>query len=59
VTQIDPGTVLTAAAMAIGVVVWLVRLEGRLNAQGDLYAQLRNDVTYIRDRIDQALNGHK
>lgn len=43
---------------AIGVVIWLIRLEGRVNTQDTINKQVRDDLTYIRGRIDKALNGH-
>lgn len=46
------------AVPAVGVIVWLVRLEGRINAHDLILSSLREDVRYIRDRIDRALNGH-
>jgi sensor domain CHASE-containing protein len=54
-----PDLVLTAGVAVIGVVVWLIRLEGRVNTQMALHERLTEDVTYIRERIDAALNGHK
>lgn len=50
----------------VGSVVWLVRLEGRVNGHdreiadhkkntAEDISQLRDDVKYIRDRIDRAL----
>lgn len=51
------------AAAAIGVplilggVIWLIRLEGRVNVQQALHQTLKDDVQYIRERIDAALNG--
>lgn len=50
--------VLTAGAMAVAVIVWLVRLEGRVTMQAELHHKLVDDVAYIRNRIDAAL-GHK
>jgi len=38
--------------------VWLIRLEGRVNVQEALHRELRDDLKYVRDRIDKALNGH-
>jgi sensor domain CHASE-containing protein len=55
--QIDGEILLTAAPPIIGAIVWFVRLEGRVNTQSELHQQLRADVTYIRSRIDEALNG--
>ncbi len=56
--QTDTQSIVASISLVIGVVVWLVRLEGRVNTQAALYAQMRADVTYIRERIDAALNGH-
>lgn len=38
--------------------VWLLRLEGRVNTHDALLEALKDDVSYIRSRIDHALNGH-
>ena len=48
----------SAGALVVGVVVWLVRLEGKVLAQAQLHDRLVDDVAYIRSRIDSALNGH-
>ncbi len=48
---------MTIGIPAIGVVVWLVRLEGRINTNDKVTASLIDDVKYIRERIDRALNG--
>ncbi len=52
------------AAMAVQVAVplivggiWLIRLEGRINVNEVLHRELKEDVQYIRERIDRALNG--
>lgn len=52
-------TILAAGAMSVGVVIWLVRLEGKVLAQAQLHKQLVDDVVYIRSRIDSAINGRK
>ncbi len=60
------GEVLSAAVLVVGIIVWAVRLEGRINAAdralGDVKAQhaqavqqFREDLAYIRQRIDAAL----
>lgn len=54
----DPQTTVVIGTAAVGVIVWLVRLEGRVNTNESVTKGLREDVTYIRNRIDQALNGH-
>lgn len=53
--------VLTAG---ISFVVWLVRLEGRVNGHDRehkehtrRHEEMRDDISYIRRRIDSALNG--
>jgi hypothetical protein len=51
----DPGTLTVIASMSVAVVVWLVRLEGRVNAHDTEHKQTREDIRYIRDRIDRAL----
>ena len=45
------------AATVIGAVVWLLRLEGRVNTHEVLQARLAADIQYIRQRIDDVLNG--
>lgn len=47
----------TLGMVGIGAVIWFVRLEGRVNTQEALHGRLSADVTYIRERIDKALNG--
>jgi hypothetical protein len=54
----DPGTIVTIAGLAVAGVIWLVRLEGRVNGHDIEHKTTREDIRYIRDRIDRALNGH-
>jgi hypothetical protein len=54
----DPQIVVAVAVPVVTVIVWLVRLEGRVNTNESKTASLSDDVKYIRSRIDQALNGH-
>lgn len=42
---------------ACGGLVWLIRLEGRVNTNEALHKSLKDDLNYIRARIDTALNG--
>lgn len=51
---IDPQVVIAV----IGAIVWLVRLEGRVNTADTRFKDLKDDVTYIRDRIDEVI-GHQ
>lgn len=53
------GTVVVVGIPAVGGLVWLIRLEGRVNTQDVLHQEMKEDVQYIRQRIDAALNGHK
>jgi hypothetical protein len=57
VAQIDPALAVVVVPSIIGAIVWLVRLEGRINTSDQRVADLKDDVSYIRDRIDTALNG--
>ncbi len=50
-------TWIAVGSLAVGALVWLIRLEGRVNLNERLTTDLSQDVKYIRDRIDQALNG--
>jgi hypothetical protein len=54
----DTQTIAAFGVPAIVAVVWLIRLEGRVNTQDARYQDLRDDLKYIRERIDRALNGH-
>jgi hypothetical protein len=51
----------TAIQIAVPVVlggVWLIRLEGRINTLDSRVGDIKDDLKYIRQRIDKALNGH-
>lgn len=50
--------VITVGVPILGGVIWLIRLEGRVNTHQALHDALKDDVQYIRERIDRALNGH-
>jgi hypothetical protein len=36
----------------VGVVVWLIRLEGRIDKNEALQKDMKDDLVYIRDRVD-------
>lgn len=55
--MLDVQTVIAAAVPIILGLAWLLRLEGRVNTGEKLHNALRDDVSYIRERIDMALNG--
>jgi hypothetical protein len=50
-------TWVAVGTLAVGALVWLIRLEGRVNLNERLTTDLSEDVKYIRDRIDLAING--
>jgi hypothetical protein len=54
----DTQSIWTMAVTAIAVVVWLVRLEGRVNQSEARLVDMNEKLKYIVDRIDRALNGH-
>lgn len=51
---IDSGTILSAAALVIGCVVWLVRLEGRINVTATQFTEIINRLARIERRQDDA-----
>ena len=55
----DQGVIATLGVTGLGALVWLIRLEGRVNTAIALQEKLTDDVEYIRDRIDTALNGKR
>jgi hypothetical protein len=56
VQTLDPGFYLTAALTILGGIAWALRLEGRVNTTTERFEDLKNDVNYIRRRIDEALD---
>ena len=56
--SVEPSTALAIVVPMVAVLVWLIRLEGRVNTNDVVVARLQTDVTYIRGRIDKAINGH-
>ncbi len=56
--SVEPSIAIAISIPAVAVLVWLIRLEGRVNTNDVVVARLQTDVTYIRGRIDKAINGH-
>ena len=52
----DQGAIVTLGIAAIGCIFWFARLEGRVNTAEKRHADLKDDVQYIRSRIDDALS---
>jgi hypothetical protein len=46
------------AAPLVTFVIWLLRLEGRINVHEANICTIQEDLRYIRGRIDEAINGH-
>jgi sensor domain CHASE-containing protein len=55
---VEMQSLLTYALPIAAFGVWLIRLEGRINMNEKLTSDLTEDVKYIRDRIDRAINGN-
>lgn len=55
---IDTQTAVALGLPIIGGLVWLIRLEGKVQLNQRLTEDLIDDVKYIRSRIDAAINGH-
>ena len=51
----DIKIIIAMVTAAVGVIVWLVRMEGRINGHDDAITSMRADLHYIRTRIDKAL----
>lgn len=50
-------TIATVATPIVAVIYWVSKLEGRVEAQDRRHADMKDDLDYIRDRIDRALGG--
>lgn len=53
---LDAPSIISLGLAAIGAIFWFARLEGRVNTAEQRHADLKGDVAYIRDRIDDALS---
>lgn len=57
----DVQTAVAVAVPVVGVIVWLVRLEAGVTANNKAHdefkAEVRDDLKYIRQRLDRVLNG--
>ena len=53
---IDTGTVLAAGMAGVGAVVWLVRLEGRINLSDDRVAAMKEDLQEIKADVKKLVD---
>lgn len=51
----DQGAAVTGVLAVIGGIFWFARLESRISTQEQRHGDLKEDVKYIRERIDEAL----
>lgn len=47
----DAGVALAGIAMAVGGVVWLVRLEGRINLGDARWQDIKDDIAEIKENV--------
>ena len=59
-TRLTAGDWIAILSIVGALLVWAVRLESRVEAQGQRYedalTQFRGDLTYIRERVDQIVD---
>ena len=53
----DPQTVLMAGGMAVAAIVWLVRLEGRINVTDARFLDIIARLDRIEKKQDEILKG--
>lgn len=52
--QIDLGTLLAIGAPCVGGIVWLVRLEGRVNVGDQRYSDIVHRLVRIEQKLDKS-----
>jgi hypothetical protein len=52
----DTGNVLLGGSLAVAGVVWLVRLEGRINLGDERYSSLKGDIHEIKEDVKALLH---
>lgn len=55
--QIDLGTFIAIAVPSVGAIVWLVRLEGRINVNDSRHDDIVERLKRIETKLDRG-NGH-
>lgn len=51
--QIELSALMVIAAPVAGVIVWLVRLEGRVNLSDARHADIRDDLKDIKQKLER------
>ncbi len=56
---VDMSGIVTVGVLLVGFIVWLIRLEGRVNLADARYLDLKDDVTEIKKDVKTLVrNGH-
>lgn len=55
---IDPSSVLAGIALVVGAIVWLVRLEGRVNLNDSRHEDITNRLIRIETKLDRSNGAH-
>lgn len=60
----DVGAIVAVGGALMGVIGWLFNIKGRVDTHDVLHSsheraheQMRDDLRYVRERIDRAING--
>jgi len=56
---LETGVIVTLLLAGAGGIAWAVRVESKVLATDKRVDEVRDDIAYIRQRIDQALNGKR
>jgi len=51
---IDPGAILTGIVLIVGAIVWLVRLEGRINLNDSRHEDITSRLIRIETKLDRS-----
>ena len=54
----DAGTAIAGVGAAVGGIVWLVRLEGRINLGEERFANLKSDIDEIKNDVKSLVTHH-
>jgi len=52
--SIDPGAILTGIVLIVGAIVWLVRLEGRINLNDSRHEDITSRLIRIETKLDRS-----